>query len=148
MQALWTGLAALAVVAGCGGTRLLAPLPDVPPSSGEALRVTLAWDAPVDLDLYVTTPRGETVYYANPGDAFVRDARCDTLDAGRLEQARWRAPAPGRYRVGVDFPEACTEGVDAAAYRIVVDVGARREERAGTAQRGRRDPQVFEVTVP
>jgi hypothetical protein len=64
-------LVAAGLVAGCAAGRPLPP-PSVPPARGDALRVTLAWDAPVDLDLYVTTPRGETVYYANPGDAFVR----------------------------------------------------------------------------
>jgi hypothetical protein len=138
----WMRIGAIVVVAGCTRTRPLVAPP------GEPLRVTLAWDAPVDLDLYVTTPSGQTVYYANPRDAFVRDARCGAGAAGGLEEARWRAPAPGRYRVGVDFPNACTDAVDTAVYRVVVDAGARHEEYVGTAERSKREPQVFEVTVP
>jgi len=142
-------LALASVAAGC--TRAG---PDRAPSDagsrgGRPLRVTLTWDAPADLDLYVTTPRGETVYYANPDDAFVRDARCDRRAAGvHVEEARWQAPAPGRYRVGVDFPESCVPGVDAAPYLVVVDVGDRRQEHAGTARRLVREPRVFEVDIP
>ena len=140
-------LVAAGLVAGCATARQ-APPPSIPPARGEALRVTLAWDAPVDLDLYVTTPRGETMYYANPQDAFVRDARCrEPHPAGWIEEARWREPAPGRYRVGVDFPEACVQGVKEAPYRVVIDVGGRREEHVGTAHLLVREPAVTEVEV-
>jgi hypothetical protein len=36
-----------------------------------------------------------------------------------MEEVRWRRPGPGRYRVGVDFPEACAAGVCEASYRVV-----------------------------
>ena len=138
------------VVVGCGPTRSVAPPPSasVTPHEGEGLRVALLWDAPADLDLYVTTPLGETVYYANPHDAFVRDARCADRAAEHVEEARWRSPAPGRYRIGVDFPEACADRIEEAAYRVVVDANGRREDRTGTARLMVRNPAVFEVVVP
>ena len=151
MWSSWMRIGALAVAgaaAGCATARPLAP-PPAPAPGGEPLRVTLTWDAPVDLDLYVTTPGGETLYYANPRDVFVRDARCDAGPAAvRVEEARWRAPVPGRYRVGVDFPEACTDGVDVAPYRIVIDAGTRHEEHTGMARRLVREPRVVEVAIP
>ena len=142
-----TFIAGVVLIAGC--TPRLRPAPASPGAATvEGLSVRLTWDEPVDLDLYVTTPRGETIYYANPGVAFVSDARCDGAPSERLEQVHWRNPAPGRYRVGVDFPEVCTGDVRAAAYRMVVDVDGRREERAGTARRLVRDAAVLEVLVP
>jgi hypothetical protein len=136
-------------VAGCGPLRPAAPPPSAAAQEGDGLLVTLLWDAPVDLDLYVTTPLGETVYYANPHDVFVRDTRCsNVLSARHVEEARWRSPAPGRYRIGVDFPEACAERVAEAAYRVVVDADGRREDRTGTARLLVRNPAVFEVVVP
>ena len=142
-------LVALAAVVACGPARTAAPPPHAATYEGEGLRVSLLWDAPVDLDLYVTTPTGETIYYANRGDAFVRDARCaDARGATLLEEARWRSPAPGRYRVGVDFPEACGDRVTEAPYRIVVDAGGRRDDHTGTAHLLVRQPVAFEVVVP
>jgi uncharacterized protein YfaP (DUF2135 family) len=136
-------------IAGCGPARTAAPPPSAAAHEGEGLLVTLLWDAPVDLDLYVTTPLGETVYYANPHDAFVRDSRCsDALATAHVEEARWRRPAPGRYRIGVDFPEACTNRTAEAAYRVVVDADGRREDRTGTARLLVRNPAVLEVVVP
>jgi hypothetical protein len=126
-----------------------APLPVVPPSTERGLVVTLAWSAPVDLDLYVTMPGGETIYYANPREAFTRDSRCaDGTRGPRSEEVRWRCPAPGRYRLGVDFPEACADGVDVAAYRLVVELDGARVEHGGTARLLVRDPWVTEIEVP
>jgi len=134
-------------VAGCAPARR-AVAPAIIEPNGDGLRVTLVWQDAVDLDLYVTMPDGETIYYANPRQAFVRDARCDAGEAGGREEARWRRPAAGRYRIGVDFPEACDGGATAAAYRIVIDVDGRREERTGTAHVLVREPAVLETVVP
>jgi hypothetical protein len=126
-----------------------APPPAVAATAEPGLVVTLAWSTPVDLDLYVTTPAGETIYYANPRQAFVRDARCEDGARGpRSEVVRWRTPAPGRYRLGVDFPEACVDGVRETAYRLVVDLAGTRTERGGTARLLVREPWVAEVDVP
>ena len=142
-----TRIVCCAVLAAC--TPRLEPAPASPgAATTEGLSVRLTWSAAVDLDLYVTTPRGETIYYANPGPAFVVDARCDAAPSGRLEEVRWRNPAPGRYRVGVDFPEACAGDVREAAYRVVVDLDGRREEYIGTARHVVRDAAVLEVVVP
>src|SRR5262249_11501067 len=124
--------------------------PPAPPAGDEGgLVVRLLWSDPVDLDLYVTTPRGETIYYANPGGVFVRDARCaDGTGATHVEEARWRMPEPGRYRIGVDFPGPCTEGIRAAPYRLAVDAGGRRLEQTGTARWLVREPSVMGIDVP
>ena len=119
-----------------------------------ALAVTLVWDAPVDLDLYVTDPGLETVYYANArarsGGRLERDARCaDQASGERSEATRWPAPPAGRYRVGVDFPETCAERAPHdVSYRLVIEVDGRREEVRGRAKLAERDTQAFEFTLP
>jgi uncharacterized protein YfaP (DUF2135 family) len=117
-----------------------APAPALPPTRDDgALRVTLTWAAPVDLDLYVTDPVGETLYFANnptrAGARLERDARCEEVPAGtpRVEVARLADPAPGRYRVGVDFIDTCGAPLVAAAFRVAVDRGASRREADGIA---------------
>ena len=144
-------LALLVAVAGCA--RHAAP-PAAGPlePAGQGVTVTLRWAAPVDLDLYVTDPALETVYFANPrsasGGVLERDARCADERAGeRVERARWTKPPPGRYRVGVDFLETCRGRVDETPYALTVDVDGRREQVVRRARRGEREPLVVEFTV-
>jgi uncharacterized protein YfaP (DUF2135 family) len=116
--------------------------------------VTLTWDAPADLDLYVTEPALETVYFANRktrhGGVLARDARCADVASGpRVEQAAWRTPPPGGYRVGVDFLEPCGgAGVVDVAYRLTVDHDGRRvEEHVGHAHVAERDSAALAFTI-
>lgn len=130
----------------------VAPAGDVPRAGDAGLTVSLVWSAPVDLDLYVTDPSLETVYFASPrtrsGGMLVRDTRC--ADGGgppHLEVVRWKHPPPGRYRVGVDFMETCTPGSIEVSYRVAVDTGGQRRETLGHVRLGERDPLVLEFTV-
>lgn len=111
-------------------------LPEAPPAApvaADAVRVRLVFGAEADLDLYVTGPAHETVYFANDrsadGGRLEADRRCGA-PAPRVETVVFpRAPA-GDYRVGVDFPERCEGGLDEAAYRLLVDTpGGSRELR-------------------
>ena len=116
------------------------------------MTVTLRWTAPVDLDLYVTDPVLETVYFANPssasGGVLERDARCAEQQPGeQMERARWTKPPPGRYRVGVDFLETCSGRVTDVSYALTVEVDGRRQEITPRAHRGERQPLVLEFTV-
>jgi len=88
------------------------------------LRFSLAFGADVDLDLFVTGPRQETVYFANSpsliGGELEADLRCDA-PAPRVERVLYRDPLPGRYRVSVDFPRRCdAEDEGAAPYAVHV----------------------------
>jgi len=144
-------LVLLVAVAACA--RHAAPPPAQPPEpAGPGVTVTLRWTAPVDLDLYVTDPVLETVYFANPrsasGGVLERDARCaDDQTGERVERARWTKPPPGRYRVGVDFLETCRGRVADTPYALTVDVDGHREQVARRARRGEREPLVVEFTV-
>ncbi len=83
----------------------------------------LAFGEEADLDIYVTDPLFETVYFANhtskSGGHIIRDVRCDT-EGSRIEEVRFASPLPGKYRVGVDLPERCDEKQDSAAYAVSV----------------------------
>jgi hypothetical protein len=77
--------------------------------------VLLAFGPGVDLDLYVTDPLEETVYFANTpsasGGRLEADLHCGTEAPGdRVEVVRFREPPAGRYRVGVDHPKSCGAG--------------------------------------
>lgn len=105
----------------------------VPPSM---LLVSLAWDAPVDLDLHVELPTGVVVGAKNintyepipgmvsPPDGatlggyhdFDSNQQC-MLDLRNRENVVWEiTPPPGRYRVFVELFSAC----DAAAVNLEV----------------------------
>lgn len=76
------------------------------------LRVLLAFGPAADLDLYVTDPLEETVYFANSpsasGGRLEADLRCDSPGEGdRIEVVRFADPRAGRYRVGLDHPRGC-----------------------------------------
>lgn len=115
-----------------------------------ALRVRLAFGARADLDLYVTDPAAETVYFANTpaqsGGRLERDLRCDA-PAPRIERVAFRPAPPGRYRVGVDYPRACGDAAP-TPFIVAVEYGSVQREQRGTAQPGRFDPIVLEFELP
>ncbi len=78
----------------------------------DGLIVQLAFDEAADLDLFVTDPAQESVYFANSpsrsGGTLVVDRRCDD-PSPRIEVVHFAQPAPGRYRVGVDFHRRCQD---------------------------------------
>ncbi len=99
------------------------------------VRVRLAFGARADLDLYVTDPTEEAVYFANSpsrsGGTLEGDMRCDD-PAPRVETVTFDAALPGRYRVGVDFPPETCDGVAAPVAFVVVleSAGQRLEQRS------------------
>jgi hypothetical protein len=141
----------LLLIAALGCGRGVAPVrvPSLPPPDPHGLTVTLVWDAPVDLDLYVTDPTWATVYYARRAGHLDVDARCvDGRPSARAERARWTDPLPGRYRIGVDFPEACAGAVDQVPFRLIVDRAGSRQDVTGTTRLGVRQPVTLEFTMP
>jgi hypothetical protein len=141
-------LVALGACAGRGPT----PAPPAPPPdrSASGLRVALTWAAGVDLDLYLTDPTAETVYFGNnptrTGARLVRDVRCGG-DAPAVEVVELDRPPPGRYRIGVDFIDACGSRRREAGFRVVTDVGARRRETTGVARLEMFQPIVLEFDL-
>lgn len=109
----------------------------------------LAFGAEADLDLYVTGPSQETVYFANTPagtGALDADRRCGDLEP-RVETTTFLPAPAGRYRVGIDHAARCGPQRRLAAYRVVLEAPGRREERSGALELGRREPRVLEVEI-
>jgi uncharacterized protein YfaP (DUF2135 family) len=71
------------------------------------IKVTLTWDNTADLDLWVTDPAGNRLYYANPSVPSGGELDVDDIDGFGPENAYWPAGTPqgGTFRVQVDhFP--------------------------------------------
>jgi len=141
-------IAAAGLAACAGATRLPDVLPPGEPLPEGALSFELVFDAAVDLDLYVTGPLLETVYYGNTpsriGGSLVRDVRCDSPPGPRIETITFPAAPSGHYRVGVDFPERCNAGSGPAAYLVRVRGGAARA-LTGEIERGSFAVRVLEL---
>jgi len=146
-------LCGLALAAGCASTPppLVAPV-RTPPAPGD-LRVELVFGEGADLDLYLTDPSQETVYYANTpsrvnGGRLEADLRCDAPEP-RVEAVRFENAPPGRYRVGVDHAESCPGGAAVEAFLVTVEAaGGERRELRGEISRGRFLVRVLEFTLP
>ena len=137
MHARIPGLALAAVLGGCGGRAMSLPAAPPPDPAERGVVVSLSWNEPVDLDLYVTDPTWETLYFANnptrAGARLESDVRCDGVRAGRagLERASIVAPRSGPYRIGVDFIDACGNGDGEVSFHVAADVDGVRREVAG-----------------
>ncbi len=103
---------------------------------GGAFRVTLVWEKNTDLDLHVSTPMGEEVYYRHrntaDGGEFTKDgciaSRCD--DAGPfIETVRWPDFAtPGTYEIwAVNY-----DGEKSVPIRIEVEYEGQKEIFTGS----------------
>lgn len=120
------------------------------------LVVRLAFDEAADLDLFVTDPAQESVYFANSptrsGGTLIEDRRCED-PSPRIEVVNYADPASGRYRVGVDFHRPCQDsalsGPEATQglYVVRVDEGNRVFEREGMVIAGQFEVIVLEFDV-
>lgn len=128
--------------------------PLAPSGQAAGLRVMLTWSAPVDLDLYLTDPTSETVYFGNnpsrSGARLLRDARCGDFtgqETSAFELASIAAPTPGRYRVGVDFIDACDTKESSVSFRVLTQYGDTSRETDGTITLEDFQPVVVEFDL-
>lgn len=144
------------LVAGCATRPPSTSAPPEPPSlpPAQGLQVALAWRAPVDLDLYLTDPTWETVYFANTpsrtGARLLRDVRCRDVVGSKsafVELAGMTDPLPGPYRVGVDFIDACKGSHDPVSFRVVATYGDVQRETTGTIRLEEFEPIVVEFEL-
>jgi len=142
----------LASVLACANGPAPAPRgPPGPPLGAESVRVHLLFGAAVDLDLYVTGPSQETVYFGNDrsleGGELQADQRCDA-PAPRAETVLFPVAPPGVYRVGVDFMVRCDTGTRRAGYTLWIEAPGRAPQRLeGEAEFGVFEPRVSEFRV-
>jgi len=163
---LGTGL--VLTVAACSGPPPGPPVPPTPdwtaqrsavadelaarlatPDADAPLVVRLAFSEAADLDLYVTGPLQETVYYANTpskiGGTLAQDQRC-THAGPRIETVRFPAVS-GRYRVGVDYPRGCGDAKPPAPFALQVDLPGGPLTHRGIAVYHVFEPIILEFEV-
>jgi hypothetical protein len=148
----WPRVLWVLVLCGCAAAKPVPPPPAIDAAGGNELRFILAWQGSADLDLYVTDPAAETVYFANTpsrsGGRLVRDQRCGAaVGEARYEEVVWEAPPPGRYRVGVDDIESCDGAAGTQLFRLVVSQGAARRELTAGVEPERFLPVVMELEL-
>lgn len=118
----------------CGGN-VAAQTNTVIDAKGKPLEIELYWSNPVDLDLFVTAPDGETIYYGNPksraGDHIMAQSNCEGVKSDTApwrERARIKAAQNGRYRVSVDFIFDCGSALKQAdAMLTLIDPKTKRQ---------------------
>jgi len=143
----------LALVAGCASPAPWLVAPAHPPPAAGSLRVELVFGAGADLDLYLTDPSQETVYFANTpsrvnGGRLEADLRCDAGET-RVEAVEIESAPPGRYRVGVDHAGSCGAGGAASEdFLVIVEAEGRRSELRGEIARGSFLVRVVEFMLP
>ena len=116
----------------------------------DELVIRLAFGEDADLDLYVTDPLAESIYFANrqarSGGELVGDVRCEATPP-RIEEVRFASPLPGRYRVGVDHPSRCDGTRLPAAYAISVEGPGVTDHASGTLPLAKFEVIVMEFEV-
>ena len=122
----------------------------MPPIPGE-VRVRLVFGEAADLDLYVTDPAQETVYFANSpsrgGGRLSHDVRCGEPPP-RVETVVFETARPGRYRVGVDFPPVtCDDAQNPTSFVVVFESYGQSREQRLSIRPGEFLPVVLEVDV-
>jgi 3D (Asp-Asp-Asp) domain-containing protein len=105
-------------------------------------RITLIWDEPVDLDLHVTTPLDEELYYrhrnGDQGGEFQKDGcisgDCETAGGSLMESVVWDSMPTGNPDNGdrtYDFWATNYDGTSSASVRFEVKIGDRVESFSG-----------------
>ena len=97
------------------------------------LQVTVAWNTAADIDLYVTDPSGDVIYYneqherSSLGGHLDHNARGDCRREqkhSRIENAYWPAPAPaGNYRIELHYFSPCASSAVTSAVVSVAFAG-------------------------
>ena len=97
------------------------------------VRVTLTWNTSADIDLHVTDPMGQEIYYGNrqasSGGQLDVDANGGCSNDPTVENIFWptgRAPN-GVYQVRVDYFSAC--GAGTTNYEVTVNIDGRVIDR-------------------
>lgn len=108
-------------------------------AAGRSLTVEIAWTEPVDLDLFVTGPEGETVYFGNRlargGIRMGVETGCRELSTKApsfVETAVIPGAAAGRYRLSVDYIRDCGAAriLDVPFTARLLDAGGRELGRS------------------
>jgi len=95
----------------------MAPAVANPLKAGEGAVLELIWQVPVDLDLFLTGPGGETIYFGNRtarlGHQMIAESDCAAVserEAPYIERAQIPIAHSGTYRASIDFIKHCGMG--------------------------------------
>ncbi|MCI0444619.1 hypothetical protein L0152_15605 [bacterium] len=109
------------------------------PANGR-IQIELTWDGNADLDLHVTDPYGETIYYFHPvsqsGGAYQEDRECYNNN-GQPERVTYNdgAAAAGNYQISIHYFRSCGEARD-ARWNLSVNADNRSSNYSGTIKPG------------
>jgi hypothetical protein len=97
------------------------------------IQITLSWNTGADIDLYVTDPNGETIFYnqqhrrTTSGGIMDHDGRGDCRaeqDYPRIENVYWQnPPPPGEYRVELNYFGPCGDAAETETTLAIVIEG-------------------------
>ncbi|MEJ6477534.1 MAG: hypothetical protein QNL92_02495 [Octadecabacter sp.] len=110
------------------------------------LTVTLAWDSTADLDLHVTCPGGDTIFYENRGSMTDGCGGMLDIDANAgiggtsepVEHIVFENPSPGEYRVRVHLFRN-TAPPQTQSFRLRIQTGSDIQNLSGSV--GPRNPE-------
>jgi hypothetical protein len=126
------------------------PTPTTTVGTG-VLQINLMWhsNTSVDLDLYVTDPMGNTIYYGNTsanGGNLDRDNQCTNYVNGKPENIFWTSPTSGQYTIKVDFFSACSNNITSMPFEVrVVNNGVTTTYPGTALSSTSRTPQLVTV---
>lgn len=105
------------------------------------VQVTLIWNSYNDLDLWVTDPKGETIFYDHPASASGGQLDVDAnyncvmnVTSNPIENIFWPAgSAPlGTYSIGVKYYQHCSSAPSSDTYTVRLLVDGKSQEFTGT----------------
>ncbi len=128
----------------------------IPPNLRGKLEVTLAWDGPSDLDLYVYCPNNQSINFSNKiacGGKMAEDLNVSggSSDAKPVEHIAWEVvPTPnGQYSARVKMFAKHSDPRPSIPYTMVLrHEGKILIERQGTISREGVEERVFTFTIP
>lgn len=109
------------------------------PSNGQ-LSITLTWEDTADLDLHVTDPYGETIYYfrpsSNSGGSLEEDVECGAQGV-HSEQIQYPAgsAASGNYVISIHYFRSCNSG-GPVRWNVTANADGRVQAYEGTIGSG------------
>ena len=121
---------------------------------GGDMQITLTWTSSADLDLHVTEPDGNEIYFANRGPSGAGgeldvDSNVGCDPQGSVENVFWSSPPPaGEYTIGVtgySVGEAAGADCGGGDYELTIRVEG-QEDRVETGTVGDDETDTFSVS--
>lgn len=108
------------------------------PANG-SLTVTLRWSGAADLDLHLTDPYGETIYYFHPasasGGALQQDRECAAQDQTEVIAYPTGQAVSGAYAISIHYFRTCNEPRD-VSWKLTVTSDKGTQDYSGVIHPG------------